>query len=470
MLFCDVLQVVVVGLFLIQTSHAAGYECEVPQTRPANESYTRLCLPASEVNRTFGFSGDAPIARGLSAQPWGTYGLLQILAHFEAEGARVRALARRKRELFVRYVHEACNVHVDEAEVGVVNRFLSELGLGLLRTRCVTELVTERARTPVAAMRMFVRELGSVGVAASGWDRAYTYQTYRYADATDRCEVIRVSAVRSGGQWAVHAGVTSRPVAAFGARMQVVELVRMGTDGNLIAVPLTLRNESDGAWGAATTLKEVRGGVHGTSLFDEREVVARNPAVVAAMRMRAHQRQQVVSYTSPALLAVIAIPILSSLVPVAYFTDLSTPATLAYTVVKDVVNAAPMIIKGAELILFGTGYVPQATRTWVWGGAASGDVAVAETWFAMCRANAHVIWTGRVLVVVAVLITACSIGMELWVIRVVKVRRRKWIDKEIKQRLEEGRQLWSGAFCTQCSFAEKEIEAVATCQLEMGIK
>jgi len=420
-------------------------DCTIPQSRPSNENYTRICLPAMEVNRTFAISTTSPIATSLNFRPWASYGLLQLLAHFESEAHRIRALARQRPPKYETPRTYVCNINININIVGKdtpydkVNRTLSEVGFGILSRAkpCATEIDTDRQHTPVAAITAFLREVKAVGLEAAyaaglNWSAVHLYQSYTYKDTFDVCHLTRLSAVRVDGKWAIHTAITNHKHSSYkqpGRRENLIEFLHLGLSGNVEALPMVLQERINGTDRAgrwilnASTLLEIRGDVHGTSLFDERSIPAENSAVLAAIHMRAHQRQQAHAYTRYSQISIFLLPIITSLIPVSMFTDLNSPIVYLYTVSKDIVSAIPLIIKGAELILFGRGIKPQATRTRFYGGLTETDLAVAETWFAVCNANQRVVLIGQALIIAAVLITVAGIAIERSCMRLAQSRR-----------------------------------------------
>jgi len=421
-------------------------DCRIPQARPNHERYTRICLSSRDVNRTFGISTSSPIATSLNLRPWASYAILQILAHFESEGRRIRSLAQQHRPKYEFPRTYACNIVSKDTPHATVNRTLSEVGFGVLGSKpCATEIDTDRQHTPVAAINTYLRELKAIGVEAAhaaglNWTRAHLYQTYIYKDTFDVCHLTRLAAVRVDGKWAIHAAITNHKQSSYkepGRRENLIEYLHLGASGTLEPLPMVLQERLNGNNEAgrfirnASTLLEVRGGVQGTSLFDDRSIPADNSAILSAIRLRKHQRQQAHAYTLPSQISILFLPIITSLIPASMFVDLTSPLIYLYAVMKDILSAIPPIIKGVELILFGRGIKPQATRTRVYGGLTETDIAVAETWFAVCNANQRVVLIGQALIIAAVVLSTTGIVLNRIFMRLAQSKKAMRIANRI---------------------------------------
>lgn len=60
--------------------------------------------------------------------------------------------------------------------------------------------------------------------------------------------------------------------------------------------------------------------------------------------------QQVQDATSPSNIAILALPLILNLLPIALFAELSFPGLMPYCLLNDVLTTLPMAIKGVELV------------------------------------------------------------------------------------------------------------------------
>lgn len=456
-------------LFLFQTTlSSSSLKCPYPQTMPTNEIYTRICLPREELNRTYALSTESPIANALSMNPMGQLTILQLIAHFMHVAERIERLSKERLPRFVIPAISMCNLHHSNAPITKVNQTVSELGFGLLGHPCVTEVQIKREDTPNIAIHDLVSELIRVGVQVAqatgrAWKQAYAYQTYKYRDSFDKCDLVRVTGIRANGKWGVDASITNYPREIFKERGREIisEVLQLNDFGGISSARMVLPSLSkNGSWiENATTLLQLRNNVRGVSLYDEQSVAADNPAVLAALALRKEFRQQAHSHTRWSQTSIMTIPVLTCLVPVAYFTDLSSPLSFWYSVSKNIVSGIPLLIKGVELIMFvrGSKFLPEATITWFYGE--EHGVAVAETWFASCEVQNWIWLRGVIFIVFCSVVFACSVIIEFVTMR-IGLQKKEARNKELLEKLrKENKQAWCTAVCPKCgcaSLVEKE--------------
>lgn len=78
-------------------------------------------------------------------------------------------------------------------------------------------------------------------------------------------------------------------------------------------------------------------------------------------------------------IAILMLPVALALVPLGLFQDASLLVTLFFALATDVISVLPAAIKGFELIIYGT------RSSYLYGGRTATDLAVAETWAAVCK-------------------------------------------------------------------------------------
>jgi len=457
-----------------------SYDCDVSQTQTQtqgrNESHRRICKRRRELNHRFSASTTSPLGMTLTT---GATALYALIAHFENEGEHIREFAKHRPPMFVFPRFSLCNLHAKGVPLTAVNRTLFQLGFGVLETSCVTEIDSNPFHTLLPSIRALIYDLSSVGLKAARaagreWSKSYQYQSYKYHDSFDECELFRVSAVRVRGRWAIHAGITNHKPSDYkehGRREKLTEFLRLDGAGGIESIHMILQEKTRTTnrtrtdverirWiRNSTTLLEFGGGTQGTSLFDVNAIPANNPAIRAALSIRSHQRQQAHAYTRYSQICKLMFPVTISLIPISIFTDISPKYTFLFHVFKDLLNSLPLAIKGIELIWFGRGTRPEATRTWFYGGVAEEDLALAETWHAFCNANYGVVYLGYIFIIFSIFMTILGVCLEMMCMEYFKRRRVAKARMRREKTKQQQRQVWTEVEekCANCGCIKEPV-------------
>lgn len=392
----------------------------------------------AEANHTYSASVTSPIGRTLTTSRPACAALAVLTRHFEAEAARVYALATSPRPLFIEEREQACNLVDDVSQIASVNTVTSSYGWGVLGAACTTELATDLSAEIVSAMRVYIAELHRLRrrVASSAglhWAQPRTFMEFKYKGDLESCSLLHFTAFRRFGAWGVNTGITNAGLNVFKEewrRHYVVEVLRSvkSSNGVLAIAPMLFDlprlPPASGRENASTTLRSTFGGVPATSLFRSIMIAAKNPAVVVAINVAHDTKAVVQDATTKSNMAILLLPLALAVVPIALFADVSAPVTAAYAAVTDVASALPLAIKGIELIQFGKAQTV-ATRTWIYGGSSPDGLAAAETWHATCAANGKVIVQGQVFLGLAVLLAVVGGGAEVYFRKAMEKRKRQ---------------------------------------------
>lgn len=164
--------------------------------------------------------------------------------------------------------------------------------------------------------------------------------------------------------------------------------------------------------------------------------VDENVATIEALDQMDVPTQQVEDATTPSNIAILALPILLNLVPIALFAEVSTHVMLAYTLLSDVLTVFPMGIKGVELLLIHrTRYRSVVVRITSPSpltplnelGERTSEPAAAEIWAAECRISNNVRRIGWAFLVTSITFLFVGVFLECWAVWYAKRTKRKWV-------------------------------------------
>lgn len=419
----------------------------------------RLPLKPIDQNHSYSASTECPIGKALNRSNAARKALTVIVRHFENEAERVCKLVQTPPKFFIEERVQACNIPDGFSHIASVNMTTSSYGWGVLGLPCTTELATNLDREVIFSMKKYISELKKVGqqaVRAAGlnWSKAVTYMEFKYKGDFEWCSLLHFTAFRVNGTWGINTGLTNAEINIFKEewhRHYLVEVLRTSSDG-LRATRFTLPRRPPGyGWvHGASSVYSTWGGQPQTSLFRTIMVAANNPAVIAAIAVGHDTKEQVQDATTKSNMAILFLPLMLAVIPIALFADVSTVVTVGYAVLTDVMSAMPLAIKGIELLNFGN--VKQiATRTWIYGGRTQTDLTAGETWHATCTANRRFIVQGRIFLGLAVLLMLVGGALEIYSKKSMEKRKNK--DRE-SRRLQRP-QLWEYSVCRECNCMEE---------------
>lgn len=118
-------------------------------------------------------------------------------------------------------------------------------------------------------------------------------------------------------------------------------------------------------------------------------------------------------------IAILALPMLMSVIPVAFIADLNAVGVLLYVIVTDMFSSLPFLIKGIELVQSSSPR-RQIVRAFHAGNETLGQV---EVWAAEC--HGHVLFRnlGILFIVVALAAAVLGLSLECWAITIMRRRR-----------------------------------------------
>lgn len=138
-----------------------------------------------------------------------------------------------------------------------------------------------------------------------------------------------------------------------------------------------------------------------------------NLALQAALDASDHHVRQLDDAVTPSNIAILALPLVLCLLPIALFADVRPKAMLLYAMLSDVLTALPMAIKGAELLSISKRrFAAHVTR--LGDTSSSNEISVAaELWVCVCRTRADTRPTGVAFVSVAIVTMVTGLVLEV---------------------------------------------------------
>lgn len=308
-------------------------------------------------------------------------------------------------------------------------------------TDCVTNVLTTDDATVVNVVKSeydapsredvfnwVVRHGGYVNASASEAARAvagtprdeweeewYRGQEFGSGTRNQECDMDYMGFVKRDGVWYVAERITNRKRRTVAQSLQRLYLYEyIGRNGT---IPMYLKNNATGQFVPdATTAIFLSEGSEKPSAFST-FTAAENIAVNDALKRGDHRVQQADDATTPSNIAILALPLVMNLVPVALIAEVNTVGMLVYTLLTDILTAVPLAIKGVEVLQIGL-YPTFATVSRI-SGATLGmqqngsyvDKAM-ELWVAKCHARESLRVTGIILLTIAITAMVGGIAAE----------------------------------------------------------
>lgn len=306
-----------------------------------------------------------------------------------------------------------------------VQAYLRARLLPTIETGCVTERKdSPQNRAPDLA----ILHKALADASKNPWPVAHVVGEFSFNTTDQLCKLRRQAAVRVGDHWFLHAQLVNESLGAGGRgpRRLLSEHVRASAERGSFAslrVFLSADRPPDGDQtpSAGSTAFEwlpgppAAGGVLGVPELEG------NPALREALERAAADAEQANDATQHSNIAILALPLLLSLVPAALFADVNTLGLFVYAGLTDVLTAVPLAIKGAELLIIAAN--DHRAQAALYTGARSPGAAFAELFVATCRPATPHVSTGAVFLGTAAVAIVAGVVAELLARRYM--RRRK---------------------------------------------
>ncbi|KAI0567688.1 hypothetical protein FGB62_1g555 [Gracilaria domingensis] len=294
-------------------------------------------------------------------------------------------------------------------------------------------------------VRATSKALGSIhdAPANSGikeWKTNFAQADWSLQRGSQRCSVENFSAYRKNNRLFVRTSMTNHPVdnnVPDFHRQYVEEWVREDFSRSLemIQPKLVLENNSEitrGPWERSTTLFS-RWGARSPLASHTSMQMENNPAVNEALRLNDLRIEQADDSLVPSNVAILALPLIMTIVPGTFFGDRSTFSIVVYILFTDIVSVLPFLIKGIELMQAGNGRRSE-TIAYHLGNGTFGEI---EVWSASCVGKSQFRDIGVVFVVLSVVSIVVGILLELMAVHLLRKRKERMSVFENEPFLEE---------------------------------
>lgn len=251
------------------------------------------------------------------------------------------------------------------------------------------------------------------------WSRSETLEVLNYnvPDVYRQCKLSKVLSFREKSQWYVSALFTNESVIAYirEGRGTFNEALGIDPQTNKVrslqfSTPTCDKDGNITTRTYGTGLLSLYQGLPSTSHFAFL-ALEENPGIQAAIQKGEHQKELVEDSDTISNDALVLLPTLLALVPIGLFQDVSLSLTVLYIIATDVISVMPLLIKGIELIVYGSNK-HYATVSHIYGSENATDLAVAETWSAVCSMRSFVRKKGLILVCISVSAICSGIFLE----------------------------------------------------------
>lgn len=243
----------------------------------------------------------------------------------------------------------------------------------------------------------------------SGWTHAEDGQTCRLENAV---------AYRINSTLYIQKSLTNHPINAFVPDFQrayISEFVDHAYNTLRIIHP---RWNDSILQSASTIVQTAQGKADFTSVP---LAPSENPALVNAIR----HNQVVIDLASDAIvpsnIAVLALPMVMTLIPVAFVAELNTFSTFLYVVFTDLFSVLPFVIKGFELFHSSQVRSKQMIAYYV-GSRTDGKI---ELWVAQCMGEDGFRKVGIAFLIIALCVTTLGMSIEIFAWHRMKLRLRR---------------------------------------------
>lgn len=166
--------------------------------------------------------------------------------------------------------------------------------------------------------------------------------------------------------------------------------------------------------------------------FIARLFIEDNPAVLRAIDQTDLFVQQAEDALTPSNIAILVLPLVLNLIPIALLANVDTLSMLLYTVMSDVLTVIPLGIKGLELVIIG---LQRQRSVFVrMTGEVNGsrpEIVAAELHAAECRAHDDVLPAGIAFLVLSLIFLVGGVAAE-FIARAYTAKKRKYYLEELE--------------------------------------
>lgn len=270
-------------------------------------------------------------------------------------------------------------------------------------------------------------------VSSPSWPRFYAVRGWDIMRESQRCSLDSAMAYRLRSEWYMRAVVTNFQADAFlpdFQRMYIEEFVRLDSAPIHMVHPLYTQpddnlpdrstdNSSNTVLVNTSTILIQRYGKAAFAsvpmTFDE------CPALVEALRLNELAVDQARDAITPSNVAILALPMVMSLLPLSLLAELNTLASLLFIVFTDIFSVLPFLIKGVELLQSGTIQRSDLVAYHV----GNPEFGIMEVWAAQCSGKGNFRALGILFISISVTVMALGMALEVLAWLCIKNRERK---------------------------------------------
>lgn len=245
----------------------------------------------------------------------------------------------------------------------------------------------------------------------------YEINTRTYVNDRQECEVDTLFAYRVNASWYIRAAATNRPGVEFLEEPMRHFMHEYVPRYGMTALPMVHPSRETGELENSSTITTAWGGT-GKSVvtieFEEMDM---------PLSMAYNENLLTIDIASdsitPSNIAILALPMAMSLVPVAFIADLNSIGMFAYILVTDVFSIIPFLIKGVELVR--SAQSKNTVMMYYHGGNIT--IGNSQVYVVSCRGEGAFRNTGIVFISIALAAMCLGILLELFAKRVMQKRR-----------------------------------------------
>ncbi|PXF48857.1 hypothetical protein BWQ96_01413 [Gracilariopsis chorda] len=249
------------------------------------------------------------------------------------------------------------------------------------------------------------------------WAQSFPLRDWRIADQSQTCRMESFSAYRKNSSYFLRAVMTNHHVNKYvedRKRQFVNEWIR---DDYSESIKVIHPNHVDKQLMEGTTLLTEWGARawiswHGEMQDDD------NPAIRKATEQNTIEIDLAEDSIVPSNVALLALPMFMSLIPVAFVAELGALGTVLYVIFTDVVAVIPFLIKGIELLS-----TTQSHNSLVAYYAGDEKLADLQVWVAECRGTAKFKYIGLAFVIIALAAIVTGVLLEVQAMKYMQKRR-----------------------------------------------
>lgn len=305
-----------------------------------------------------------------------------------------------------------------------VEKALNDRNLGKLDKACTTGIPHSTGKAE--RLRNTYRRIASTFAKSSreqNWKSPLSEWQYIDSDTDQECSIERATGIRIGNKWHLLASATNSIVSKYMPLDQRYVLEEWISKD--LCCPLTLwfpsRNETNTKKAEprafSTIVEKSSGKVHISAFYNM--PFDRNPSLSRALMANTLAIDQAEDALRLSNVAILALPMAMSFIPVSLIADVSDFAAFAFVLITDVFSVIPFLIKGIELLYTGSDEQVSAD-TWITGEEA---LLVAESWVAGCTPkDKYRVW-GICFIVIGISVILVGFALEIFTRRFMRRRR-----------------------------------------------